>query len=487
MQDLPIVDDAFYMRLIESIKDYAVFTTDTLGNILTWNTGAENIMLFKPTEIVGRSGHILFTPEDIANKAPEREMETSLREGRAVNERFHVKKNRTRFWGSGLVFPIYGKENEHIGFTKVMRNLSEEEEAQKNIKEERALAAALVNTYQEPLAILNADMQVVNVTPAFIKYFGLDSGTVAGHHFFKVIEEGINLNQLKEQLESALSAREYYKDFEIQHMHSERGERSLTVKLRRFYQPPNVLFSLEFVDRTDDQAILEEKDVFISVASHEIRTPLSIIKAYGQVLERESRDAKPIVVKAVKKINEQISFMKSLIDVLLDTSKIASGKMRLDREVFNLSDLVKEQIDAFGLTVPSHKIHLEKETDCIVFADKVRMMTVIGNLLSNAVKYSPEAKEVIVRIHASDHHVEVSVEDFGIGIPKSELSRLFQRFARTENVIKKRISGTGLGLHLASEIIKLEGGSITVTSKEGRGSIFKFTIPLYDNLSSIDS
>jgi PAS domain S-box-containing protein len=475
-------DDAFFKRVIESAKGYAIFTTDKQGLILTWNAGAENIMLYKPEDIIGRSGNMLYTPEDIAELVPQKEMETSLREGRAINERFHVKYDRSRFWGSGLVFPIFGNDGEHIGFTKIMRNLSEEEEAQKNLKEERALAAALVNTYQEPLVILNADMQVVNVTPAFVKYFSLDKSGVSGQNFYQIIDRRSNLGQLKDKLNAALNAQEYYTDIDILYTHPEQGPRNLVVKLRRIYQPPNVLFSLEFMDRTDDQAIQEEKDVFISVASHEIRTPLSIIKAYGQVLERESKDAKPIVIKAVKKINEQISSMKALIDILLDTSRIASGKMTLDREVFNLSALIKEQIEAFSLTVPGHEIRLDKETDFIVFADRVRMMSVMVNLLTNAVKYSPDANKVIVGVHANGNTVEVSVQDFGIGIPKSEQSGLFQRFGRTQTVIKQKISGTGLGLHLASEIIKLEGGSISVTSEEGKGSTFTFSLPLYDNL-----
>jgi PAS domain S-box-containing protein len=475
-------EGAYYKQVFESVKGYAIFTTDRQGVIVSWNAGAENIMIYNADDIIGRSSDILYTPEDIAAKVPANELSTALRDGKAINERFHVKKDRSRFWGSGLVFPLFDVGGKHIGFSKIMRNLSEEEQAQKNLKEEEIIANVLVNTYQEPLVILNSEMKVVNATPAFVKYFSLDKAGVIGHDFYHIIDGGINFGQLKSQLEAALKNQEFHKDMAVAYAHAEDGPRNLTVKLRRIYQPPNLLFSLEFSDVTENKAIQEEKDVFISVASHEIRTPLSVIKAYGQVLEREAKDAKPIVIKAVKKINDQINTMNTLVSVLLDTSKISSGRLILEREVFNLTEFVKEEAEAFSLTASTYKIIVDKQSECIVFADKVRMASVISNLLSNAVKYSPDADEVKVCLKVQDHDVKVSVQDFGIGIPQSEQSALFQRFGRTQTVIKKKISGTGLGLHLASEIIKLEGGNIGFTSEEGKGSTFFFTIPLYDKL-----
>jgi PAS domain S-box-containing protein len=477
-------EGAYYKQVFESVKGYAIFSTDVQGVIVSWNAGAENIMLYKADDIIGKTADILYTLEDLVAMVPSIELANALHDGKAVNERFHVKKDGSRFWGSGLVFPLFDLGGTHIGFTKIMRNMSEEEQAQKNLQEEKVIANVLVNTYQEPLVILNSEMKVVNATPAFVKYFSLDNAGVIGQHFYQIIDGGINLGQLKSQLESALKNQEFHNDMAIAYEHAENGSRNLTVKMRRIYQPPNVLFSLEFCDVTENKAMQEEKDVFISVASHEIRTPLSVIKAYGQVLERESKDAKPIVIKAVRKINDQINTMNTLVSVLLDTSKISSGKLVLEREAFSLADLINEQAEAFSLTAPTHNITMAQQCDCIVFADKVRMASVIVNLLSNAVKYSPDANEVKISLEIHDHEAKVSVQDFGIGIPKDEQSRLFQRFGRTQTVIKKKISGTGLGLHLASEIVKMEGGNIGFTSEEGKGSTFYFTVPLYDKLDS---
>ena len=123
------MSEDFFRQVLDSLEDYAVFTTDKNGDVNSWNSGAEKVLGYTEPEIIGRSAHIFFTPEDIAKGAPEMELETALQDGRAIDERYHVCKDRSRFWGSGLVFPLYDEEGKHRGFTKVMRNLREQQEA----------------------------------------------------------------------------------------------------------------------------------------------------------------------------------------------------------------------------------------------------------------------------------------------------------------------------------------------------------------------
>jgi signal transduction histidine kinase len=422
---------------------------------------------------------VLFTPEDVASGQAAIELRNSLHDGRAINERFHVKNGGSRFWGSGLVYPIYNKQNEHIGFTKIMQNISDEAQAQRNLREERRLAQTLVSSYFEPLVILNKQMKVVDATTAFINYFGIKRQEIIGKDFYQVIDEDIQLADLMLQLEPALKNYQFHKDMEVAYDHPKEGRRSLVVKLRHIYQRPNQLFSLQFEDLTKNRAEVADRDDFISVASHEVRTPISIIKAYGQILDKELKQAKPVVRRAVDKINQHIGDMSDLIAALLDTSKINTGKLALDHEVFNLSELVRETVEGFALTASSHTINLAGDVENMVYADRVRTGSVITNLLSNAIKYSPRTPDINVEVTNSPRHVTVSVEDFGIGIAEHEQSDIFQRFGRTETARKSRIPGTGLGLHLAAEIVKLEGGQIGFNSEPGKGSTFYFSLPLY--------
>ena len=137
-------------------------------------------------------------------------------------------------------------------------------------------------------------------------------------------------------------------------------------------------------------------------------------------------------------------------------------------------------MESFSVTQSSHKSTVTHDADCIVFADKTRTASVINNLLSNAVKYSPTASEVNIHItNEPNHLVKVSIQDFGLGIPKEEQHKIFQRFGRTDSIKKSKIPGTGLGLHLSAEIIKLSGGTTGFKSADGQGSTFYFTLPLY--------
>jgi PAS domain S-box-containing protein len=124
------MSEDFFRQVLDSLEDYAVITTDKNGDINSWNSGAEKVLGYTEPEAIGRSARIFFTPEDVANGIPETELATALRDGRAIDERYHMRKDKTRFWGSGLVFPLYDEEENHRGFTKIMRNLREQQEAE---------------------------------------------------------------------------------------------------------------------------------------------------------------------------------------------------------------------------------------------------------------------------------------------------------------------------------------------------------------------
>jgi len=124
------MSEDFFHQVLESIEDYAVFTTNTVGNVNSWNSGAENVLGYTQQEILGINSAIFFTEEDRQKQAPQIELETAKAQGRSIDERFHVRKDGSRFWGSGLVFPLYDEDHKHRGFTKIMRNLEERKEAE---------------------------------------------------------------------------------------------------------------------------------------------------------------------------------------------------------------------------------------------------------------------------------------------------------------------------------------------------------------------
>ncbi|QHS55426.1 PAS domain S-box protein [Mucilaginibacter sp. 14171R-50] len=123
------MSEDFFRQVLDSLEDYAVFTTDKNGDVNSWNSGAERVLGYTENEAMGLCADVFFTPEDVAKGAPAHELVTALNDGRAIDERYHVRKNGSRFWGSGLVFPLFDEEGHHRGFTKIMRNLREQEQA----------------------------------------------------------------------------------------------------------------------------------------------------------------------------------------------------------------------------------------------------------------------------------------------------------------------------------------------------------------------
>lgn len=224
--------------------------------------------------------------------------------------------------------------------------------------------------------------------------------------------------------------------------------------------------------------ILEnQKDTFLGIASHELKTPLTSIKIYAQVLERalaKSGDEKNAVF--ARKMDEQVVRLTSLIGDLLDVTKINTGRIQINEQLFDFSELVAEIAEEQQL-VARHKILHKCKPVGMIVADRNRIGQVITNLISNALKYSPDAEEIIIYTDEDDDNVQFCVHDFGIGMPEDKKDRVFEQYYRVSGDEQHTFAGLGLGLYIASEIIQRSNGKIWVNSVLGKGSTFCFSLP----------
>ena len=217
-----------------------------------------------------------------------------------------------------------------------------------------------------------------------------------------------------------------------------------------------------------------KKDEFISIASHELKTPLTSLKLYAQILNKNNEKTGyylPIM-------SEQIENLDHLVNELLDVSKIQSNNMILHKEKFSLVKLINNCIESIALISPLHKITFLYNKDARILADKSRVEQVMFNLLTNAVKYSPKATKIEVNLNSGDQDVIIKIKDYGIGIAKNNIDKIFDRFFRAMGANIYGISGFGMGLYIAQEIIKQHKGKIWVKSTEGKGSTFYFSLPI---------
>ncbi|RYY22340.1 MAG: PAS domain S-box protein, partial [Sphingobacteriaceae bacterium] len=236
------------------------------------------------------------------------------------------------------------------------------------------------------------------------------------------------------------------------------------------------------VDITEQIQLQRQKDDFLGVASHELKTPVTSIKAYAQVLEMMfRRDGDSKKAEMVGKLDKQVNRLSSLIGDLLDVTKLHSGRMQFNETGFNFNQLVTEVIEDVQHTSPKHQIKKRLNFDGDIWGDKERISQVITNLLTNAIKYSPDANEIIIYTQQNNGHVQLCVQDFGIGISAGKRDKVFEQFYRVSGSKEHTFPGLGLGLYISSEIIKRLNGRIWVNSTEEKGSTFCFSLPLKEN------
>jgi signal transduction histidine kinase len=227
-----------------------------------------------------------------------------------------------------------------------------------------------------------------------------------------------------------------------------------------------------------DQKLMDEKkDEFIGIASHELKTPLTSAKAYAQILQMQlQKEHNEEALLYVNKTNLFIDRLNNLISELLDITKIQHGKLQMNFAPFDFDKMVQDTIELTQHTRPKHRIYITGKAAHAINGDRDRIQQVLINLLSNAIKYSPGADRVDISIMHTEKGLQVGVKDYGIGIPRSDQQKIFDRFYRVEDKATK-FQGLGIGLYISAEIIKRHHGDIWVESIPGKGSTFYFRVP----------
>lgn len=220
------------------------------------------------------------------------------------------------------------------------------------------------------------------------------------------------------------------------------------------------------------------KNDFIAMVSHELKTPLTSLKGYMQLLMLKNQNADSFTTMALEKGNAQVRKMTAMITSFLNVSRLEAGKIHLEKQDFQLNELMNEIVEEIQMTTQSHHIILADCEQITINADLDKIGQVITNFLSNAVKYSPNGQNIEIQCRQKGNVVQVSVTDEGMGIKQEDLEKLFDRFYRVDTQLAQNISGFGIGLYLCAEIIRRHNGNIWVESEIGKGSTFHFSVPL---------
>ena len=238
------------------------------------------------------------------------------------------------------------------------------------------------------------------------------------------------------------------------------------------------------IDITDLKYLLKQKDDFIGIASHELKTPITTIKAYTQVLEEILKPkGESAELSIVSKLDKYVKKLTHLINDMLDATKMISGHLQWNYSEFEFDELVKEIVNDLQLTMVKRIDFEAGAHGSYVKTDRDKIEQTITNLVTNANKFSPQAKNLVVRTIRKENEVICEVKDFGIGIKKEYIEKIFHQFVRIDREKENHFPGIGLGLYISSQIIKKEGGKILVDSEVGKGSVFSFSLPCINHKS----
>ena len=237
-------------------------------------------------------------------------------------------------------------------------------------------------------------------------------------------------------------------------------------------------------DTTEQEKEERERRLFVSNVSHELRTPLTSVKSYLEALD-EGALAEPVAPDFIKVSLDETNRMMRMVTDLLHLSRIDNTTSHLDVELINFTAFITFILNRFD-TIKSQddqqKYELVRDypiTSVWIEIDTDKMTQVIDNILNNAIKYSPDGGKITVSMKTTDEQMILSISDQGLGIPKQDLPRIFDRFYRVDRARSRAQGGTGLGLSIAKEIIKQHKGFIWAKSEYGKGSTFTIVLP-YD-------
>ena len=476
-------DNEARLAAIVASSDDAILSKDLNGLITSWNRAAETMFGFTAEEAVGQS-IFLIVPDD--RRGEEDFVLARVRAGMGVD---HYETVRRRKDGSLVdvsmtVSPIR-LDGTVAGASAIARDIT----WTKGLERQAFRLAAIVSSSDDAIVGKDLNGVIQSWNRGAEKMFGYTAEEAIGRNITMIIPE----DRLDEETTvlSRIRAGVPVEHFE-------------TIRHRKDGRPLNISLSVSPIrdasgrvigaskiarDVTDQRRLQDQadeasrlKDEFLAVLSHELRTPLNTVLGYARMLRREEdRMTGELRERALDALERNAETLTRLVNDVLDTSRIVTGKLRLSMEAWPIDQVVHAAVETMRPAADGKGIavHLQLEPGVAIVADRDRIQQVVWNLLSNAIKFTPTGGNVTIRVRRAGGAAEIAVSDTGIGILPADLPYVFQRFWQAHTGASREYGGLGLGLALARHLVELHGGTIAAESGgAGKGATFTVTLPI---------
>jgi two-component system, OmpR family, phosphate regulon sensor histidine kinase PhoR len=342
----------------------------------------------------------------------------------------------------------------------------------RTLTDERNRSAAILSSMVEGVAVVGSDERILYCNQAFEQILELPQGSSQGKKLVEALRQAELVSAVRQVLPGG---DEITGEVEVGTVR--RRSFSVTAAPVRAAGASSAVLVLH--DITELRRLERVRRDFVANVSHEFKTPLTAIQGFAETLLGGALDDQANRKRFVEIIREQSQRLTRLTDDLLKLSRIEAGRLELESHPVSVPALVNGCVESARLKAESKGLQITVELPAdipTIRGDAVQLSEVLQNLVDNAMQYTPPGGNIDVTVYCNGHEVIFTVADTGIGIPESDLERIFERFYRVDAARSREAGGTGLGLSIARHIVDAHGGRIWVESAVGQGSRFRFSI-----------
>ncbi|MFN7131455.1 MAG: PAS domain S-box protein [Myxococcales bacterium] len=479
-----------FRLLVSSVRDYAIFMLDPDGNIASWNAGAEAIKGYTADEIIGQHMSRFYTPEDAAAGRPAKLLGIARTQGRVEDEGWRVRKDGRRFWADVVLTAVFDGTGKLRGYAKVTRDLTDRRQAEEALRQSEERFRLLVEGVRDyALDMLDREGRVVTWNTGAQNIKGYTADEVIGRHIstFYTPEDAAS-GKAEAELTTALNEGRFEEEGWRVRKDGSRFWANVVLTAVRNAQGQHVGYAKVTRDLSDRRRLEEERlrlaqaqeairlrDEFLSIASHELKTPIAALQLQLDNL-RERLAGDPGNASRLDRAIRSSDRLATLIELLLDVSRISTGRFVLHRQKLDLKEALTEWLERLAEPARRASVALELQAEDGVVGewDPVRLEQVVSNIVSNSLKYAAGTR-IVVRAQREGGSALIEVEDGGPGIPEEALPRVFERFERAAPM--RNYGGLGLGLYVVRQIVEAHGGSAHAANAPGGGAVLSVRLP----------